>query len=77
MKICKVKPDNNHCCCCVDDQVNNNTYKDCTLCILGQPDCELLSLSTTIFGRNYAFILSEGMIQKVKLERVRYVRDKE
>lgn len=75
MKVCKVKPDKNHCYCCIDDQIDKGIHKDCDLCVMNQPDCEILSLGTTIFGKSYAFVLMGGKIKNVALDRVCYVRD--
>lgn len=75
-KICKVKPDKDRCYCCIDDQIDNDVFKDCDLCIMNQPDCELLSVGAGLFGKEYAFVLMNGVIKQVSLDRVRHIRDK-
>lgn len=76
-KICKVKPDKDHCCCCIDDQIDNDTFKDCDVCVMKQPDSELLSFGSSVFGKDYAFVLMNGVIKRVPLDRVRHIRDRE
>lgn len=75
-KICKVKPDRNHCYSCIDRQLDSDTFKDCDLCILNQPDSELLSVGVSCFGKDYAFVLMDGVIKRVSLDRVRHIGDK-
>lgn len=76
-KFCKVKPEANDCYNCLDKQIESNASKDCDLCIMNQPDCELLSIGVTFFGKEYAFVLMNGVIKRVSLDRVRGIRDSE
>lgn len=74
-KVCNVKPDKDTCCSCMDYQVNEGVFKPCSACELKNRDYELLQLVSGI-KHDYAFVLFNGTIEKVSLDRIFNVRDR-
>lgn len=74
-KMRKVKPDTNVCYDCIDWQLDHHIHKDCSCCERLTQEYELLSITHGLFGKDYAYILKDGAIRKVKLDRISDVRD--
>lgn len=66
-KICKVQPYYAECMGCKDVK---NIMNGCDECELKNAEYELISVGTTFFGRDYAFVQREGKIERVDLLRV-------
>lgn len=75
MKVCKVKPLKNDCYCCVDDQVHDGIKISCDECLSKQPECEIISIYPTFFGKVYALVLVGGEIKKLPIERLYEVKE--
>lgn len=77
MKIlCKVMPSSDICCACIDSQLNGYTEtKECYECITQMPDYEILQFGHSLFGRDWAVVLSSGgVLERVALKRIMNVR---
>ena len=74
-KVCNVKPDNNTCCGCMDGQVNRGIFIPCSNCELKNRTYELLQLVSGI-KHDYAFVLFNGIVEKVPLDRIFNVKDR-
>lgn len=66
-KICKVKPAYDICMSCQDVRCIMDNCDDCEL---KHGIYELISVGTTFFGRDYAFVQKDGKIERVPLYRV-------
>lgn len=66
-KICKVRPSFDMCMGCSDV---SGIIDNCVNCDLKHATYELISVGTTFFGRDYAFVQKDGKIEKVPLYRV-------
>lgn len=76
MKVCKIKPTTNDCCCCREDQLKKYIVdQECKECLSKRPDCEILQIVTTIFGKVFALVLVDGKIEKLPIERLYDVRE--
>lgn len=81
MLVCNLKPaDVNVCLDCMDGQIKADECKNCLMC---DHDCAkeehiLLSVGTTIFGRDYAIVTygENRSVKRVPLRRVMGVREK-
>lgn len=69
-KICKVKPDVNKCCCCIDEQISMHMYKDCSCCEHATGNYELIDIKPGWFGKDMVYVMKDGIIKRVKLDRV-------
>lgn len=72
MHICRLKPDHNTCCSCIDTQVDTGVKKDCEDC-REHSWVKLLTLGSSIFGRDYAFVagpITNWKAQKVDVKRI-------
>ena len=76
MKIlCKVVPENDICCNCIDDQLNGVKEKlECYDCLDRSPDYEILQFGHSLFIGDWAMVLLDGKVERVKLDRVKRVR---
>lgn len=82
MLICNFKPEDvNVCLDCMDTQIRVDECKSCLMC---DKDCVredhiLLSVGTTIFGRDYAIVTYGGnnSARRVPLRRVMNIREKQ
>ena len=76
MKFCKVKPTADACVMCsgVDDYFG--VISDCNKCSYNTTEYELLQIGKGIFGA-YAFVLANGQVQQVSLDRVYDIKEKE
>lgn len=76
MKIlCKVLPDHNLCCDCIDGQEDGRSEKlACNDCLDRAPDYEILQFGHSLFGGDWAMVLLDGEVERVKLDRVKRVR---
>ena len=74
-KMCALKPDSNTCYDCIDRQIDYHIHKNCLCCEQLTKEYELLSIAHGLFGKDYAYILKDGCIKKVKLDRICDVRD--
>lgn len=76
MKVCKVNPKATTCRKCLGMAVSYDTDVNCEVCEEKNKEYELLQFACDIDGNDYAFILREGKISKVKLHRVFDVKEK-
>lgn len=70
MKICKLKPDRSTCWACKEEQDIEQSYFDCSRCVMEQDNCELVKVGLNIFGRGYAIVIADGKLKKVSMNRV-------
>lgn len=82
MLVCNLKPeDANVCMDCIDAQIKADECKSCLQCHLEcvREDHILVSVGTTIFGKDYAMVTAGGnrSIKKVPLHRVIGVREED
>ena len=75
MKLCKVKPSGNRCMVCTDNQITLGNYWDCSRCEVGGAEYELISVGTSFWTGDYAFVMKDGRIERVELKRVYDVRE--
>lgn len=68
--MCKVEPDHNICCSCIDNQVDYHRYEDCSKCRFKSEEYELIEIVPGLFGKDYAYVLKDGKIRRVNLDRI-------
>ena len=77
MKTCKIKPPVGACIACFDiDYDENEPRVHCSTCSYNTKRYELLEVKSGLIN-DYAFIQSDGKIQKVSLDRVYDVKESE
>ena len=69
MKICKVKPSWHNCDWCNTVYEYFDEIPSCTNCSFKNKTYELIDITHGFFG-DYAFVLADGKITKVSLDRV-------
>lgn len=68
---CDVLPDSNDCYGCIDTHIDAGRGINCGGCKSFILDCELLSVGVTVFGKEYAFVVTpNGSIKRVKLDQI-------
>lgn len=82
MLICNLKPEDvNVCLDCMDTQIRVDECKSCLMCehSCAKEEHILLSVGTTIFGKDYAIVTygPNRSVKKVPLHRVMGVREKQ
>lgn len=74
MKTCKVKPPIGACSACYDIDFTEDSGPHCLTCIYNTKRYELLDIKPGLLC-DYAFVQSDGKIQKVSLDRVYDIRE--
>ena len=77
MKVCKVMPKSSKCRVCLQTAVSYETDVNCDICEEKHAYHEILQLVCDAKGKDYAFVLKDGKITKVKLSRIFDVKEKE
>lgn len=77
MKVCKVNPKASTCRVCLQAAVMYDMEAICSKCEEKNAEYELLQIACDVDGNDYAFLLKDGKINKVKLSRVFDVKEKE
>lgn len=72
-KTCKIKPTASECCMCADTADYFNGEPNCRNCRYNTTRYELIGIGSGLFN-DYAFVQTNGKIQKVALDRVYDVR---
>lgn len=75
MKTCKVKPTYDTCRMCSDTDDYFGVISDCNKCSYNTTEYELLQIGKGIFGA-YAFVLANGEVQQVSLDRVYDIKER-
>ena len=68
--IGKVKPDKLICDSCLEVQIMCNVVDNCERCLDNKPYCKI-----TFIEDNYAYVLNEGRIKRVSLDRLYDVKE--
>lgn len=76
MKTCKVKPPASACCSCIDIAESYNHTPDCKNCSYNTTRYEIVQIGSNFWG-GYAIIQNEGKLEKISLDRVYDVQEKE
>ena len=76
MKTCKVKPHSSTCRTCMDIADSFDAIPDCKKCSHQTKRYDLIQIGSNFWG-SYAIVQSEGKLQKVALDRVYDVQEKE
>lgn len=77
MKVCKVRPSASTCSACLDMQIEYKQIRNCAECSCNTQEYELLQIGTSFWSGNYAMVLANGRVEKVALDRVHDIREKE
>ena len=75
MKTCRVKPMAYTCRMCCDTDDYFGVISDCNKCSYNTTEYELLQIGKGIFGA-YAFVLANGEVQQVSLDRVYDIKER-
>lgn len=76
MQTCKIKPLSSTCRDCMDIADSFDAIPDCKKCSHQTKRYDLIQIGSNFWG-GYAIIQSEGKLQKVALDRVYDVQEKE
>ncbi len=76
MKICRVFPSSGTCDVCMNYADMDGSVPNCMACKQKQKTYELLQIGAGFFG-SYAFVLADGKIEKVSLDRVFDIREED
>lgn len=75
MRICQVEPDRASCSACLETQEMFNVVDDCSKCNLKNRIYELIDFGSSFWGGDYAIVQYDGMVTKVSISRLRYIKE--
>ena len=76
MQTCKIKPLSSTCRDCMNIADSFNSIPDCNKCLYQTKRYDLIQIGSNFCG-GYAIVQSEGKLQKVALDRVYDIQEKE
>lgn len=71
---CKVKPKKSDCAACMRGQIDYDLPGDCNTCEKKNKEYIIMELGTNKTLGDYAFVMADGKIQRVSLDRVEGVK---
>lgn len=70
---CKIKPDKDTCLACMTGRIQYELPGECDTCEKRNKKYTILQLGTNKNEGDYAFVLADGVISRVKLDRIEQV----